>query len=392
MKNKNDSVMLGIEDKDLGFEIDQKGNVSKKSWFRIRLATVIAIGIVSDCFTVNPAQLPRYNARSYWVVNDQSDVLDGSFDNPGIILWTKGTITINGVTYNTMQNDAYKMEAAFNKLPSSEDVASEWFNPKAMSRMKNAKNVAFAGIELIIGNGKGSGNDKIFDYVRFPNNNVSLFTTGTTYPPEASDTIQKIGDSMVFQVIDRGVMIDNNGTEAGIPILTQFLKSGIAETCKRLNVSYKDTEGQIIKELLSPLPAGNLFLANNISRLAAGREKEIKIIVLHVFTRMDPCKICAKALIAFSKEMNSIKTGTQFFNYIRNNINAQLLDNLIKGKCGFLIIVHAGEEYTTAGQSVHAACIPNMDQDGPLWKNRSGNAIILRRWSIGKTTCTIHDK
>jgi hypothetical protein len=96
-------------------------------------------------------------------------------------------------------------------------------------------------------------------------------------------------------------------------------------------------------------------------------------------------------MISFSREMNSKKARTQFFDYIQGKINPQLWNNLIKGKCRFLIILHAGEEYTTAGESVHVACIPDKYQSKILEKY-NGHAIILRRRNIDRTSCKIHSK
>ena len=132
-----------------------------------------------------------------------------------------------------------------------------------------------------------------------------------------------------------------------------------------------DAEAKLIYELLKDDDPKNNTLILNIEELLSitgSKYDDIKLIVLHLHTQMDPCAVCTKIIVGLSRQMNRFKI-TQNENmknllckilpdqYGSFGNPADLRNNLQSMRCPFLIEVSSERAYVTKnGQSAHAEC------------------------------------
>ncbi|MDR1208206.1 MAG: hypothetical protein LBJ89_02545 [Holosporales bacterium] len=436
MRNKGQNDLNGF------FPTDKEISVNKRR--KLHVAIVVALSSFTEVVLANEEENPvgdRYAQRSYLHFENPTSQKerDGTLENPGFI-WLDGTCVNIGPNPYEFDNVAKYIGNAWNAACRAESSVSG-------DTISNCANTAFAGIELVF-----EDNSKVFDFVRnLPKKHVCLSVAGVHAPVAGdiltSDAQDKLENNANFSFVSLGSirLLQNlavipappapppapyvmpNGTSIFGDLLKTELPKIINE--RKLNENtdnqvgggsnyYNDTEGRIVYELLNLPTSGQNLLGLNIDRMLAiaspqqkkrNKQKDqsansISLIALHIFTKKDACKLCAKVLIALSKGMNNLGKNQGLQSHLFNAFSGldrleSLTKRLVNRDTRFLVIVHSNEQDIEgfANRNSHADCLTGTENV----KTKSlsfekdlnhGQKIIFCRPSRSTSTCKLKDE
>lgn len=125
----------------------------------------------------------------------------------------------------------------------------------------------------------------------------------------------------------------------------------IKNGCKsRFKYNYRDTELQVIYELFAQKYQNKKVLKRTprfseifVSSLGNRQTEDVKLIILHIHTKFDPCAVCAEMLCKLSQTLNYFPE--------KLIINENLCGRLRSHQTQFLIEISSDTSYWNARKS-----------------------------------------